>query len=118
MMVSIQSCSGLINKGLSHIKALTSENGKVNNKLLDQHQVAIFELAVAHAQLSTAEHFLEFAATADEREQLLANTFAADVCVEVIGRLKRTAPDFGLELDDFAEELQMLKVLQPFLSRD
>jgi len=118
MMVSIQSCSGLINKGLAHIKALTSESGKVNNKLLDQHQVAVFELAVAYAQLSTAEHFLEFAATAGEHEQWLANTFAADVCIDVIGRLKRTAPDFGLEPDDFAVEAQMLQAAQPFLSRD
>jgi len=118
MMVSIQSCSGLINKGLAHIKALTSENGKVNNQLLDQHQVAVFELAGAYAQLSTAEHFLEFAASAGAREQLLANTFAADVCVEVIGRLKRTAPDFGLEPDDFAKEAQMLEESQPFLCRD
>lgn len=118
MMVSIQSCSGLIDKGLRHINALTSVNGKVSNQLLDQHQIAVFELAVAYAQLSTAEHFLEFAENAGEREQSLANTFAADVCVELVGRLKRSAPDFGLELDDFVMEALMFKESQPFLSRE
>lgn len=117
MKQSVQSCSALIAKGLSGIKQFTSEDGKVVGARLDEHQSAIFELAVAHAQVTTAEHFLAFAENSGKYEQQLANTFAADVCVEAVSRLKRTAPDFGLCAADFAEETAILEESQAFLTR-
>jgi (2S)-methylsuccinyl-CoA dehydrogenase len=118
MKRSVQHCSDLIAKSLSGIKRFASEEGKLVNARLDDHQIAIFELAVAHSQVKTAEHFLTFAADRGVYEKSLANTFAADICVDVASRLKRTAPDFGLSNSDFAEEAAVLEQAQPFLTRE
>ena len=118
MKEPVAQCGDLINSALSAIKAFASEGGKVLPGKLDEHQVAIFDLAVAHAQMKTAEHFLLFADTKGAHEQQLANTFAADVCADTLARLKRTAPDFGLKTDDFSIENGVLTAAQQYLNKD
>jgi (2S)-methylsuccinyl-CoA dehydrogenase len=108
---------GLIGKGLSFVKSNCTQDGKVSNAYLDMHQNAVFELAVAYSQTSTAECYLQFAAGKSDRDQALAHVFVADVCAEVCSRLKRCAADFGLAADDFKDEFQHLAAAQEVLGR-
>ena len=108
---------GLISKGLSFVKSNCSQEGKVSSGLLDIHQNAVFELAVAYSQTATAECYLNFATNQSVRDQALANLFVADVCAEVCARLKRSAADFGLLASDFSDEFNHLESAQTSLGR-
>lgn len=107
----------LISKGLKFIKSQCLENGKVSGQKLDQNQNAIFELAVAFAQVSTANVYLEYAEQQTERDQALANLFCAEVCADVTARLKRTAADFGLSKQDFEAEFDLIQASEAVLGR-
>ncbi len=107
MKSHIEFTSNLISKGLSFVKSQCLVDDKVANKSLDQHQNAIFDLAVAYSQVSTASCFLDFAENNTDRDRALADLFCADVCADVVSRLKRTAADFGLSAEDFAGEVEL-----------
>jgi (2S)-methylsuccinyl-CoA dehydrogenase len=91
-------CGELIEKGLSYVKYKSS--GKEGNGL-DDHQQAIYDLSFSYAELKAAKNFQQFAQSKSEREQALANVFAADVITQILSRLKRAPQDIGLSSLDF-----------------
>ena len=110
-------CDALIGRALSYLKSETSVDGKVVNKKLDDHQPAIFDLAVSYAELSAAKQFLTFAAHETGHESQLAHTFAADVISNILMRLKRTPADMGLDYSDFAAEATHLRTAAAYLDK-
>ena len=117
MKAQIEFTQGLIAKALSHIKAQCLGNNKVQNAKLDQHQNAIFDLAVAYSQVSTADCYLSFADAQGGRDVELARLFSADICSEVCAKLKRQAFDHGLCESDFIGEFELLQQAETVLGR-
>jgi (2S)-methylsuccinyl-CoA dehydrogenase len=101
----LDQCEQLIEKGLAHIKKETSLEGKVQTNKLDDHQQAIYDLAVSYAEVKSAQHFDGFAANHrsidGSREQALSNLFSADVISNILSRLRRAPGDMGLSISDF-----------------
>lgn len=118
VIAQVEQVQSLVARGFSFIKANSTEGDRVSAVRLDQQQNAIFELAVAHAQLMTASGYLAYARERAERDQALANLFAAEMCAEVIGRLNRAAPDYGLSSTDLAVDGDFWPALHKVLSRD
>lgn len=117
MKSQVSHVQGLVARGFSFIKDACQDSGKVSASLLDQHQNAVFELAVAHAQLLTATCYLDFAADKGARDLSLASLFAADICSEVIGRLNRIAPDCGLSAAEVSGDEEFWNEVHGALNR-
>ena len=105
---SLELCEQLINKGLSHIKAACLVKGKIQTALLDDHQQAVYDLALSYAEVKSALEFSEFASGRGRHENNLADLFAAEMVTNIIGRLKKSPGDLGLNLSDFSFEEQTL----------
>ena len=101
---SLLQCDACIKKALSHIKSLCSQDGKVSNAKLDDHQSAIYDLSISHAEIQCGLIFQDFAATKDTIEQSLADLFCAEAISHVIARLKKCPSDMGLVYADFEFE--------------
>ena len=56
--------------GFSHLKALCSENGRLNPALLDQHQQVSYELAFCVADLEACKAMLLYADKANAETDL------------------------------------------------
>jgi len=97
-------CEQLVAKGLSYIKQATEVDGKVATAKLDDHQQAIYDLAVSYAEVKSAQHFFLFATDHDAHEQDLSNLFSAEVISNILSRLRRAPSDMGLAPDDFEIE--------------
>ena len=100
----LNQCEQLVGKGLSFVKQATLVDGKVATAKLDDHQQAIYDLAVSYAEVKSAQHFLVFAANQGEHEQDLSNLFSAEVISNILSRLRRTPSDMGLASEDFEIE--------------
>lgn len=99
----------IINQSLTKLRQACSKDGKVRSALLDQHQWVSFDLARSAAEVSAAQHMLEYAECLRERgtteDNLLEDQIAAAYCSEVFTNLRaRIAPrlaDFKIELTQF-----------------
>lgn len=98
--VLIERSEALVDRGLRHVHAACTEDGKVNAGRLDAYQQVTAELAVSTAELQCARHFQTYAAVNGEFERLLADTFTADVLHNVKNRLARSPGDYGLGAGD------------------
>ncbi|MFT7686256.1 MAG: (2S)-methylsuccinyl-CoA dehydrogenase [Candidatus Azotimanducaceae bacterium] len=92
-------CNELINKSLSYLRESAIEKEGAS---LDDHQQSIYDLSFSYAELKTAENFQLFSHSKTDREQGLANVFAADVINQILNRLKKSPQDIGLSEIDFS----------------
>lgn len=112
----LTTCQSLIDLALSNIKAHCTVDGMFDNRQLDHHQPALYDLSFCYAEVQTADNFLTYSAHQGEREKALANLFTADVIVNVIARLKRNSHDLGLLPENFEFEAKAFEVTRQFLS--
>ena len=90
----------LLQKSLKHIRGKCIEDGKFLVSLLDNHQQAIFDLAVCTAEFQCARQYLEYSDSKGQFENRLAECFAAEMIVSIREKLNRSPADFGLEISE------------------
>jgi (2S)-methylsuccinyl-CoA dehydrogenase len=94
-----------------------SPDGEFRPSLLDDHQLAAYELAFCAAELQAAAALANHAATAeDELLQALAPGYGADTLQSVWGRLLANASAMGLSRSELLQLMQE-PPLAPFLDR-
>ena len=88
-----------VDAGFSHLKALCSENGRLNPALLDQQQQVSYELAFCVADLAACKAMLLYADKANAETDLchsVALAFCAETARGVWQRLLNHAQELGL----------------------
>ena len=88
-----------VDAGFSHLKALCSENGRLNPALLDQQQQVSYELAFCFADLEACKAMLLYADKANAETDLcrsVALAFCAETARGVWQRLLNHAQELGL----------------------
>jgi len=98
----------IVDKGLSYIKAQCLDGEKFDVKMLDNHQLATFELSYCVAELTAAEFILDYSRKVREvkggDELILEENLALMYCAEAINncrsRLATRLKDFGLTRQD------------------
>ena len=85
-----------VTTGLSHVRGLCDQDGKMNVDLLDSCQQVTSDLAVSTAEIQCARTYLEYAEAKGEIEQQLASTVAAETLHNIRQRLARFPGDYGL----------------------
>ena len=88
-----------VDAGFSHLKALCSENGRLNPGLLDQQQQVSYELAFCVADLEACKAMLLYADKANAETDLcrsVALAFCAETARGVWQRLLNHAQELGL----------------------
>ncbi len=102
----------LVAKSLSWIKAASTSGGGLSGDLLDQHQLACFDLAWCEAELTAGRFAIEYAeqvAKAREPvgsevnlEEQITLAFCAEALLNIRNRLWARPDNFGLADDDLA----------------
>ena len=82
--------------GLSHVRRLCDQDGKMNVARLDSYQQVTSDLAVCTAEIQCARNYLEYADEKGDVENQLASTFAAETLHNIRQRLARFPSDYGL----------------------
>lgn len=97
----------LIDRGFSALKARCTEDGRVSPALLDQHQLASYELSCCWAECTSAgfalDHARRLAAHGGGHDPFvtaLATQFSAEAVSNCSARLRARPGDFGLTLAD------------------
>lgn len=113
----------LIDQALSALKVRSNEGGKISPALLDQHQLASYELSVSWAECTAARfllaHAQRLAADASAENSFTSNLaalFCAEAVTNTLHRLRTRPADFGLALADI-DAVQQNASAASFLSR-
>jgi hypothetical protein len=113
----------LIDQALTALKVRSSEGGKISPTLLDQHQLASYELSVSWAECTAARfllaHAQRLAADASAENSFTSNLaalFCAEAVTNTLHRLRTRPADFGLVLADI-EAVEQHGDAASFLSR-
>ena len=89
--------------GLSHVRRLCDQDGKMIVTRLDSYQQVTSDLAVCTAEIQCARNYLEYADEKGEVENQLASTFAAETLHNIRQRLVRFPSDYGLVNADLSK---------------
>ena len=91
----------LVDQATSWLAKRCEREGRIDTELLDERQVAAYELAIAAADLLAAEALADYARRAPEDtvSQSLAAIAAADAMQAVQSRLRPLRTEFGLDTD-------------------
>ncbi len=104
---AINESRALVDRALAHLKAqCAGDSGKTDAARLDEHQLALYDLATCVAELDAARSLSDYAASRGENESSLAGIFTAEAVSAVRQRLSRSPGDHGLsfaELEPSAE---------------
>jgi (2S)-methylsuccinyl-CoA dehydrogenase len=100
-----------VNKALSAVKARCSDNGKVSAVKLDEQQLVTYELAYCVAELSSAQHMVDYVRALQEQKTLnsdaieynMALIITAEALRNCQSRLANRLDDFGLVKADLSE---------------
>ncbi len=81
-----------------HLKSKCVIDGRTNSDLLDQHQLASFDLAFITADLAAVKACIEYTAALGQNLQAeaLVLVFCADALKVVLNRFVERAPEFGI----------------------
>ncbi len=111
----IDSLRAQVHNGLQNIKVACTVDGEFNSVLLDQHQLACYELAFCEAELTAADTLLNFNKQTQKQsiEFSIAIFFAAESFQSVIARLRAIHIDAGISAEELitletSEEVQAL----------
>ena len=93
--VGLDAAKQLLATASATLARAAAKDGAVSNDLLDEHQVAAYDLAVSQAELTAAEEALAFAG-GGELEKKLAELFLAEALVAIRGRIAARAGEVGV----------------------
>ena len=101
----LNSLHKFVNVGLRALKAACTVNDKLDLNLLDEYQLASYELAFCESEISAASSFLDYSEQykSDSLEQKMALLFAGDTFQSVISRLKTVSTDACLDWEEIVE---------------
>ena len=91
----VNAANEIVTKGLQLTRAKCLEDGEFDSSQMDNHQQAIYSLAVSASELQAAHVMLEYAASQSDFEQGLADCFAAEAIHSVYTRLLPIAAEYG-----------------------
>ena len=103
LSVVLDQTEACIATGLSHVRRLCDQDGKMNVTRLDSYQQVTSDLAVCTAEIQCARNYLEYADEKGEVENQLASTFAAETLHNIRQRLVRFPSDYGLVNADLSK---------------
>ncbi|MEX2505241.1 MAG: hypothetical protein WD378_10335 [Egicoccus sp.] len=78
------------------------KDGRISTALLDEHQTVAYDLASVASAVAAARHLLGYGEKGDH-EASLALAYAADVAVDLQGRVAGRASQWGLDGDALAD---------------
>ena len=99
---SVAKLSDLLNRqaasAAAYLKSKCLIDGRLNGELLDQHQLASFDLAFIAADLAAVKACADYAVALDDNFQAKAVVliFCADTLKAVLNRFVERAPEFGI----------------------
>lgn len=102
-----------VSQGMCNIKVACTENGKFEPGLLDEHQLASYELAFCAAEIFATKCLLNFSSQSDKSsiDYAVAILFAGETFKSVIARLRSIYLDVNLSLSELAALEQTDKVI-------
>ncbi|MFP6805880.1 MAG: acyl-CoA dehydrogenase family protein [Pseudomonadales bacterium] len=96
----LQWVDSLVQQALKHVHSQCVEDGKFRVAQLDNHQQAVFDLALCTAEVQCARQYAKYATSRSQFEKTMADTFAAEMISNIRNRLNRCANDFGLTMEE------------------
>jgi (2S)-methylsuccinyl-CoA dehydrogenase len=124
VLVFLESVEQLVVKALGYLKSECQIDGRVDNTLLDRHQLACFDLAVCTAEISAARSMLSYAnkvTDPDGIENELAVMFSAEVLANTRTRLQVRGREMGLsrlEIDQLSHAEDLTHFIEQQLSAE
>ena len=95
-----------VNTALASVKSLCSTSGEFDNAVMDDYQLASYDLAFCTAELSAADIMLSYASEAGEQDSLAPETslaFIAEALHSVYSRLISRAAELKLSRKDLLQ---------------
>jgi len=104
---ALDTLSPAIDAALTHLKAQCTLEGKLSNHLLDEHQLASYELAYCAAERAAVSEMIDYAGRAASEggtglEDRLTLAFAGESIANICNRLNARPADYGLETSQLA----------------
>ncbi len=102
----LEHAQSAVNKALGSIKSLCSTSGEFDNAIMDDYQLASYDLAFCTAELSAADIMLNYASEAGEQDSLAPETslaFIAEALHSVYSRLISRAAELKLSRKDLLQ---------------
>jgi (2S)-methylsuccinyl-CoA dehydrogenase len=100
---SVNLVEQLVCQGLKNLKSFSTVNGKLDGKLLDEHQLSCYELAFCTAELRAAREVCSYARRLDDVDRLATHAalaFTAEAVSSALQRLVARATDLGLGVEE------------------
>jgi (2S)-methylsuccinyl-CoA dehydrogenase len=88
----------LFDAAVATLEKKCMDDGKLQSKKLDQHQIGCFEIAWAGAELLAAETYVKIPDGSDNLDKQLAALFAIDAITAILPRLEVVYLELGLAL--------------------
>ena len=85
-----------LEESLGFIRASCTKNGAFDANSLDEHQYALYNLALSFSELEAAKSFSKYAITSGTFEKRLATCFFAEVIQTINARLLASNQDYGI----------------------
>jgi len=98
---AIDSAQDVLDMAAKALAAMSSRDGRISLDLMDEHQVACYDLAYAGSAVDGARRVLAGYATKGEAEALLAVANAADVVADLRARLDGRLGEWGLDSSSY-----------------
>ncbi|RLA46036.1 MAG: acyl-CoA dehydrogenase [Gammaproteobacteria bacterium] len=101
--------SPLIESALLHLNSVCSVDGRLSPALLDEHQLASYDISFCVAEQTASRNLLDYAAAIVEQDGLAAGVacqFVAESIKSIIARLSSRPADYGLSRKMVAAALE------------
>ncbi len=98
MLATLDAAQGIVDAAFRHLRSRCETNGKLHPTLLDEHQLASYELAFCAAELAAARAAARHceAAKGDTLVAALARLYCAEAIQSTRARLEARTEDYGL----------------------
>jgi len=126
--MSLGRADKVVRDSVAHFRSLCTRNGKIDSILVDEHQVALYDLAHLATRLMAANKLLEHSASLDGDERAgsqlvhqLALLYTADTLKTVHSNLVHREEHFGLLTDTMSRQFdhpEIIAFLKDWLSYD
>jgi len=98
---SVNTVEPFVRRALKNLRVACTVNGKLDGKLLDDHQLGCYELAFCTAELGAARELCSYARKLGDVDRVATDTalaFTAEAVGSVLQRLVTRAADLGLDV--------------------
>ncbi len=106
---SLGEISPLIDGALRYLNDVCSADGRLSPALLDEHQLASYDISFCVAELTASRNLLDYAEEVLEQDNLaawVACQFVAESIKSIVARLSARPADYGLNRKTVADALE------------